>query len=471
MNYILRWGVLLFILFSSHIPVLGFQGCNGFRSRLDVDDVSRVVTNALNIREDPTTDAERLRDPLPTGTRVTIINGPICADDILWWEVSVGQLEGWVAEGLPNEYFLSSPFDPNSTANNINALLALLDLQPGAGERFLTCEGGFHEDNGITGRIAFSENNVSNGGTVRVVPSTQVLEVDFPAVCVQYFASVNGRPTAIAPDGRQYEALIYIYEQRDAGNSWQASLPPIAYLQGGNWQLRAGNFTLNVDINRPNRPYAFYTYADNGRMFVGGLQSNEAFIISGKARSNDSLSYIEAQADNNGIYQHPLNNVPWVRDREPNLLYRSVVSIDIVGQFGSVYLYQGVAINDPRQENRLKYQIPLPYATSIVHETVWGNLSNSAVENIRNSWTCPGGLPIRLSAANLNAEAVVLNNVGRQNIYDQPTTSSSVERTIDPGRTLSILTGVECNNQGVWWRTNSGWIMESQNGQYLLGPG
>lgn len=470
MRHIPRYFILMLILSMYHLSVFGFQSCNGFNSRLSLDDATRVTTNALNIRQNATTDAETLRDPLPSGTRLTIIDGPRCSNDILWWKVAAGQLEGWVAEGIDDDYFLSAPFDPNSVASNLNALLALLDLQPGAGERFLTCEGGFYEDNGLTGRIAFSDNNVPNGGTVRVIPTTQVLEVDYPAICVSYKASVNGRPTAIAPDGRQYDALIYIYEQRDAGNSWQASLPPIAYLQGGRWQLRAGNFTLNVEINRSNNPYAFYTYADNGRMYVGGLQPNEAFVISGRARSNDDLSYIEAEANTNGTYQLALNRVPWVRDLEPNMLYRSVVSIDIVGQFGSVYMYEGVAITDPRQDNRLKYQIPMPYAASIVYDTVWGNLSTSEIQNIRDSWTCPGGSPIRLSAADLNAEAIVLNNVGRQNIYDQPNTSSSVERTLDPGRTISILRGVECNNQGVWWRTNSGWIMESQNGRYLLGP-
>jgi hypothetical protein len=452
-------------------PATAYQRCAAFDSRLGVDDSTRVITGALNIREDPSTDADRIRDPLPSGTRLTIVDGPECADDILWWEVSTGDLQGWVAEGLEDEYFLSAPFDPSATANNLDLVLNLLDLTPGAVERFLTCEGGFYEDNGITGRVAYSEDNVPNGGTIRISPTTQVLEVDFPAVCIRYDASVSGSIAAIAPDGSQFQPLVYEYERRDAGNSRQIQLPPIAFLFGGRWQIQAGNFSINVDIVLPDRPYVFYTYADQGAMFVGGLQPNEPFIVSGKIRDDQDALYLEAQADDNGIYRHTLSRVPWVNDFEPNRLYRSVISVDVVGQFGSVYLYEGLAVYDS-QNDRIRYSIPAQQAAPIIHEITWGsNLSSGDAQNLIRSWTCPGALAIRINGADLNASAVVSRDVGRQNIYRDPSTNSQVEATVDPGREVSIFGGVQCADRAVWWRTRDGWIMESQNGRYYLEPG
>jgi hypothetical protein len=41
---------------------------------------------------------------------------------------------------------------------------------------------------------------------------------------------------------------------------------------------------------------------------------------------------------------------------------------------------------------------------------------------------------------------------------------------VQPGETMFLLGGVECADNGVWWETGDGWLMESQNHQYLWEP-
>jgi len=49
---------------------------------------------------------DRIKD-LPEGTRMTIRDGPVCADDFAWWQVETADgLTGWVAEGDWEAYFL-----------------------------------------------------------------------------------------------------------------------------------------------------------------------------------------------------------------------------------------------------------------------------------------------------------------------------------------------------------------------------
>lgn len=72
-----------------------------------------------------TTTPSRVRDSASTtGTQVgqiqpldtfDVLEGPVCAEGINWWRVSVGDLEGWTAEGLDGEYF-TEPIIPAPTA-------------------------------------------------------------------------------------------------------------------------------------------------------------------------------------------------------------------------------------------------------------------------------------------------------------------------------------------------------------------
>ena len=89
------------------------EACADFYSRVRVGTYVQVTSPALNIRSTPSKDGDPLGDPLPAGTLVFIDDGPECADNYTWWQITVDDLQGWVAEGRPDRYFLSEPVDPD----------------------------------------------------------------------------------------------------------------------------------------------------------------------------------------------------------------------------------------------------------------------------------------------------------------------------------------------------------------------
>ncbi|MEO1290136.1 MAG: SH3 domain-containing protein, partial [Chloroflexota bacterium] len=76
--------------------------------RLTIDHQARVEFDIqLNVRPEPTIDEARL-DRLTGGAQVVVLEGPVCADAFIWWQIETDNLVGWVAEGSldDNEYFL-----------------------------------------------------------------------------------------------------------------------------------------------------------------------------------------------------------------------------------------------------------------------------------------------------------------------------------------------------------------------------
>lgn len=67
--------------------------------RLTVGASARVLTIPLNMRPAPTTSQARLTQ-LEPATTVRITGGPRCNEGYVWWAASVGELDGWLAEGL-----------------------------------------------------------------------------------------------------------------------------------------------------------------------------------------------------------------------------------------------------------------------------------------------------------------------------------------------------------------------------------
>jgi photosystem II stability/assembly factor-like uncharacterized protein len=74
----------------------------GFLTRVTYTDGS-----SLAIRTEAGLSTGERIDYLPEGTRMTILDGPVCADDFAWWQVETADgLTGWVAEGDWEAYFL-----------------------------------------------------------------------------------------------------------------------------------------------------------------------------------------------------------------------------------------------------------------------------------------------------------------------------------------------------------------------------
>jgi WD40 repeat protein len=85
----------------------GTVRCPGFmESRLRASDQARVLPGLPNnLRAEARADADEIGE-IPSGDSMMVIRGPICADNLTWWQVDYGGLVGWTAEGYENEYWL-----------------------------------------------------------------------------------------------------------------------------------------------------------------------------------------------------------------------------------------------------------------------------------------------------------------------------------------------------------------------------
>ena len=84
--------------------------------RLRHDFLAAVVpgTPPVILRDEPTFRSNRLGTLTP-GASFRVVNGPVCADGIIWWKVSSAGVDGWAAEGQNGDYFLM-PYQPEPLA-------------------------------------------------------------------------------------------------------------------------------------------------------------------------------------------------------------------------------------------------------------------------------------------------------------------------------------------------------------------
>jgi hypothetical protein len=87
----------------------GFAGL--LPPRVNLNQQARVTTTSgvpNRLRSAPSLNAEQIGQ-INAGETVTIIGGPSCADNIVWWQVSFGSQIGWTAEGLPPDIYYLEP--------------------------------------------------------------------------------------------------------------------------------------------------------------------------------------------------------------------------------------------------------------------------------------------------------------------------------------------------------------------------
>lgn len=109
--------------------------------RLIPGEQARVVFDVeLNLRPAPSVNTARI-GILNGGTNLSVIAGPVCTEDFLWWEVSSGDLDGWVAEGSleDDEYFV----EPRGE-------LLLIEDESGQIERYILTANDFLEPEGCS---------------------------------------------------------------------------------------------------------------------------------------------------------------------------------------------------------------------------------------------------------------------------------------------------------------------------------
>jgi hypothetical protein len=90
---------------------------------MTIGGTARVLNN-LRLRGTPS-QIGRTITILPEATVVTVLEGARCSSQINWWRVRAGDLEGWVAEGFPGNYWLSSQNVPFTSVEPSNCTRAL----------------------------------------------------------------------------------------------------------------------------------------------------------------------------------------------------------------------------------------------------------------------------------------------------------------------------------------------------------
>ncbi len=95
---------------SSFIPTQASTCPDSMPARLTIGAQGYVSDDlANNVRSEPST-AGDLLGQIPAGSVFTVLEGPVCEDDLVWWRVSTETVTGWTAEGMDGEYWLS-PLD------------------------------------------------------------------------------------------------------------------------------------------------------------------------------------------------------------------------------------------------------------------------------------------------------------------------------------------------------------------------
>jgi hypothetical protein len=74
--------------------------------RLIVQEQARVTLGASNNVRDLASRNGNLIGSIPAGGIFTVLDGPVCADNLTWWEINYEGLIGWTAEGTAEGYWL-----------------------------------------------------------------------------------------------------------------------------------------------------------------------------------------------------------------------------------------------------------------------------------------------------------------------------------------------------------------------------
>ena len=101
-------------------------------SRLRVGDSAIVITDPdpLRARAAPVDGA--IVDQLYRDYRLSVVGGPVCADEIIWWEVQLRDgATAWVAEAVGDEYFIDLLAPGQTTAIQVQDGLGEASLAPG----------------------------------------------------------------------------------------------------------------------------------------------------------------------------------------------------------------------------------------------------------------------------------------------------------------------------------------------------
>lgn len=211
------------------------------------------------------------------------------------------------------------------------------------------------------------------------------------------------------------------------------------------WSINIANFSLQIELDLLEDYLHQIYHRERSEFIVFGLQPNERFVFGELDQVDRTITVlVESEANNYGYAIVPHGES-----------FRFIIS-------------ESGKIAENSSYRTVRFSISADTIDDLLYDAIW-NGQPIAQEDI----TCIDGLPIRLG---YGTEALVISE-NEVVIYDDPDISSPILRTFAPGTSILVSRGVQCSADGTTWWTYEdtserifGYVMESRNGEYLLGP-
>lgn len=440
--------ILLILLFSvvpgtviaDSPPV---QSCGGIDSRLSVNTQARwLLAESGNLRASPGRDGSGIAI-VPSGSMVTVLEGPQCVDDFMWWSVNYNGNQGWLPEGGNGQYWLAPANNPGLNASSVPnvlsriALPVQLDSQLWQGFPTVISR---QACAGRTGTAAYVEDRqvvrAENGSTIALNPSN--IAGSLPVICTNQAVE---RATAIGPIGVTVDAAI----ARGDGVT-AVTLPLEALNHEGTWRLNANNFEIIVNVPAFNGPQVitqpdFASFNRQQDLLIGGFAPfQRVALITMQSTESLPVAY-EVQTDNTGKWYGSLNE-------------QCLECIQAaVGENGESVVRHGVTMSGA--------VLTREQTEDLLHAVLWNRGQLSSPQ-------CEAGLQSDLRIAGRaettgNSENVIKSDTG---IF------GTTIGYIRPNTPIKLLYGPACEDGSVWWLVDYngtvGWTTELQNNTDLL---
>lgn len=303
--------------------------CAGFTSTLAVGRQGHVTPGSPNnVRRLPGTGAgNNAIGQIPGDSIFSTIGGPVCANNITWWQVSYQGLVGWTGEGRGAERWLDT-----NTSQSSAPRTPLNGLEGTSKSVLFVHYGCFLDDGQPLGRAVVGDDiqTLGNGGYTTFSLSDGLDAA--PDLCVP--AELVSSAYAVTPFGTVIPQVVGGQVSLGAA---QLTLPYWAYGVPGLWQLGVSGFSIYIDVRLATQPLF---ELEAGQVVLGGFAPNERLVIvtgaAGSASASSSGgSNVGALADNRQLLT--LNNTAIVAALnnqviQPTLAPSAVTALQLAGQ-------------------------------------------------------------------------------------------------------------------------------------------
>ncbi|MDX1996015.1 MAG: Ig-like domain-containing protein [bacterium] len=268
-------------------------------SRVNVGDIAVVITTPDPLRARSTPPDGEIVDLLYYGYAMEIVGGPVCANDLTWWEVTLrDDRTAWVAEGLPEEYFIETQIEGSGVSVPVPGVTAQ------AGEEGPLTPGIYYLEANTPETVALGyapQRHMMVVATANLSLKVAIDQVTVWATDVQSGLPIPDAPITLYGPGGQ----VISEGTTDADGLLMTDIPrlsdlyfPVAavLLTGDQFGLGLSSWTEGIDpwlFGQPDnfypRQYQIYTYTDRPIYRPG-----QPVYFRGVLRSKDDMNYTVA---------------------------------------------------------------------------------------------------------------------------------------------------------------------------------